>query len=155
MIQVRRPFLSHHRRARLENWAWLWLLRLWTCIAFRAPNLPSPRAVERLLLNILVIEIGERVRKPAPVGAGPARACGCNLRRAVIGSRVRHALRAPGLIERIGKLLALILALGEHVAHGVKRLARGLTRLFPILAQGACEPCVDGAARCVLSADTS
>lgn len=128
-----RPHLSTHRRARLETWAGLWLLRVAACLAQIAPALLPPiRHVERLLLNLLILRVADLVFIPQRRTHRPQRTIKSNLRRAIIGD-LRKRLRARTLGERITKLLNLVRDMDAHALRIAARLARGLTRLRPIL----------------------
>ena len=141
-----RPAFSAQRRARLETWAGLWLLRLAACLAQIAPALLPPLApIRKLLLNLLIARVAEMISPPQRTMRRPQARIKSNRRRAMIGVRVRQLLRAPTLGERITKLLDLLRDFEAHTQRLCKRLARGLTRLRPVLiAPMAAEALADG-----------
>jgi len=86
------------------------------------------------LLNLLIARVDEIARPPRRVLRHPQNRIRSNLRRAIIGVRVRQALHARTLGGRITCLLNLLRDFEAHALRIATRLARGLTRLRPILA---------------------
>ena len=97
-------------------------------------------SVERVIASIVMLRAAPHVRRVLPrKGVSQHRRNDTALRRAVIGSALRRALRPKRLLQRIAALTQDIDAL---VARLLKRLPRGLTRRRPIITapeQGAAD----------------
>ena len=140
---VAEPF-TQHRLQRFHRWAMLWLAWfaafLDTASGFAPLSPQAPRMahawldrIERVIVSIVMLRAAPRVRsiRVRRHGAEPNRS-DVSLRRAVIGSAMRRALRPKNLRRRIAALTQNLDAL---IARLLKRLPRGLTRRRPILAR--------------------
>ncbi|MBX9745816.1 MAG: hypothetical protein K2X34_02875, partial [Hyphomonadaceae bacterium] len=116
--------------------------------------------IEKLITNIVLIRAAKRVRPILRRHFGPQRQL-YPKRRAILGLRLRRALRGRDLRARIAALSQDIGALVDRVIH---RLPRGLTRLRGTRARATtgaraqtaarvCSPSLTGARR--RAADTS
>ena len=136
--------VSDLRLTRFHRWAMLWLkwfvAFLDTASAF-APLSKQAQTVghrwlkstERIIVAIVMVRAAPRVRRLDPrKGVAEHRRNDAALRRAIVGSAMRRALRPKNLRQRIGALTQSIDAL---VAQLLRRLPRGLTRRRPIKAQ--------------------
>jgi hypothetical protein len=110
--------------------------------------------IERLLTSIVMLRAAPHVRTITPLRHSSRRRTDTHMRRAVIGSALRRALRAKDLNQRIA---ALTQDVGALVARLLKRLPRGLTRRRPHHARREARPIVGASAyaEAVLGADTS
>ena len=140
-MKFTRPPVSHQRLQRYHRWALLWLQWFAAFLEAAAAYNPLSRQAEalahawldkfeRLITNIIMLKAAERVRFRPP-GRGRAqhplkeRA----LRRAVMGVKLRRALRRHDVRERAAALRQDIAPL---IAALVRRLPRGLTRRRPV-----------------------
>lgn len=155
---------SELRLQRFHRWMLLWLQWLAAFLTqARAFGPLSEQAtatahgwldsIERALVNIIIFHSAFRVRRLSPPKHATRRRIVSQLRRAIIGSALRRALRSNDLHRRIA---ALSQNLDDLVTRLVKRLPRGLTRRRPHLARP--EPRAERTVACVetaLTADTS
>lgn len=89
--------------------------------------------IERLVMAIVIYRVSCRVRRPhARKGVAQHRLNQTQLLRAILGGRMRRALRPKDLHARIAALQQNLDAL---VAQMLRRLPRGLTRRRPIKAR--------------------
>ncbi|MFZ2031425.1 MAG: hypothetical protein WAU68_14020 [Vitreimonas sp.] len=140
-MKFTRPPVSNQRLQRYHRWALLWLQWFAAFLDAAAAYNPLSRQAEalalawlakfeRLITNIIMLKAAERVRF-RPRGGGRAqyplkeRA----LRRAVLGVKLRRALRRHDARERAAALRQDIAPL---IAALVRRLPRGLTRRRPV-----------------------
>jgi hypothetical protein len=84
--------------------------------------------IERLLSSIVMLRAAPHVRTNTPPKHSSRRRIETQMRRAIIGSAMRRALRSKDLNQRIA---ALSQDVGILVARLLKRLPRGLTRRRP------------------------
>lgn len=110
-LEIAHAFAPLSRQAEAIAHAWLDHIERWifTIVLARAAPYLTPKGRR---------SYGPRYRRVA-------------LRRALMGSRLRRALRAKDICERAAALAADI---NDLVAAHIRRLARGLTRLCPIAA---------------------
>lgn len=134
--------ISHLRLQRFHRWAMLWLK--WFVSFLDAAGALAPLSaqaerighfwldrIERVIVAIVMLRAAPRVRtlcshRPFAVH----RLKQASFSRAVIGAKLRHALRPKGLRARIE---ALTKSIDGLVTRLLKRLPRGLTRRRPIL----------------------
>ena len=136
--------ISDLRLTRFHRWAMLWLK--WFVSFLEAAGAFAPVSkqaqaighawldqIERIILNIVMLRAAPHVRRlNRRKGVAQHPINDTSLRRAIIGSALRRALRAKDLRQRIELLVSVnICAL---VARLLKRLPRGLTRRRPIVA---------------------
>ena len=134
--------ISDLRLQRFHRWALLWLTWfagfLDAAGAFAPLSLQAERMahhwldrIERVLLAIVMLRAVRRVRPLRDRRAGAQhRLIRSALSRAVVGAKLRRALRPKHLRQRIETLRRADLS--ALVAHILKRLPRGLTRRRPI-----------------------
>jgi hypothetical protein len=133
------PPISQHRLHRYHRWMLLWLT--WFAAFLQQARAFAPFSaqataiahqwldrIERLLTNIILIRAAPHVRVMTPPKHSPRRRRETQMRRAVMGSALRRALRSKDLNQRIAALSQDVDAL---VARLLKRLPRGLTRRRP------------------------
>ena len=111
--------------------------------------------IERIIVAIVMLRAAPRVRHLAPrKGVSERRLSRATLRRAVMGAKMRRALRPRDLRQRIE---ALGQSVDVLVARLLRRLPRGLTRRRPILPRPEQHAAVSlgTSARPTLAADTS
>jgi hypothetical protein len=158
--------ISDLRLTRFHRWAMLWLKWFVSFLDAQGALAPISKQaqtighrwlddIERIILNIVMLRAACHVRRcHQRKGVSERRLKEIALRRAIIGSAMRRAMRPRDLRQRIEALTQNIDAL---VAQLLRRLPRGLTRRRPILA--APEPrIVDQLSACLLpalAADTS
>ena len=126
-----RPPISHHRVARLNAWARLWLM--WFvgfCASFWRDDRTQARDVARAARAVASLVILNAVERTAPLRANnrhgrlnPARL------RTVAGSRLRRALQGRDWRTRLMAILTVMRDLDTHAARLARRLYSGLTRL--------------------------
>ena len=141
--------ITQHRLQRFHRWAMLWLT--WFAAFLDAASGFAPLApqaqriahawlnrIEHVIVSIVMLRAAPRVRtiRARRHGTAPNRS-GVSLRRAVIGSAMRRALRPKDLRRRIAALTQNLDAL---IARLLKRLPRGLTRRSPIVARPEARP---------------
>ncbi len=155
-----------HRLSRLHRWAMLWLKWFAAFLdgaeAF-APLSRQARAiahtwldkVEHLVVSLVMVRAAKFVR-PAVANRHVAqhKRKTAGLRRAIIGSRLRRALRHNDVRQRIAALGQDIDTLAELIAH---RAPRGLTRRRAIAPRAGCKPavCASAAPPAAAHTDTS
>ena len=83
--------------------------------------------------QLLILRVNERVNPPQARSRAPKRRIRTSAKRAMIGVCLRRHMRARTPGERITKLLDLLRDFETHTQRLCKRLARGLTRLRPVL----------------------
>jgi hypothetical protein len=133
------PPISEHRLDRYHRWMLLWLT--WFAAFLREARTFAPFSaqaeaiahqwldrIERLLITIILLRAAPRVRGNIPPKHSVRRRVETHMRRAIIGSAMRRALRSKDLHKRIAALSQDVDAL---VARLLKRLPRGLTRRRP------------------------
>jgi hypothetical protein len=134
------PPISELRLQRYHRWMLLWLKRLaaflmeagaFALLSRQAKQLAHHWLddVERLLTNIVLIRAARRVRTLPTLKHASHRRAETHMRRAIVGSAMRRALRSHRLDRRIAALSQDVEALIERL---LKRLPRGLTRRRPI-----------------------
>jgi hypothetical protein len=129
------PPISELRLRRLHRWILLWLT--WFAVFLREPRAFAPLSahaqglahqwldqIERALIGIVLWRAAPYVRA-IPLKHPARRRIDTHLRRAIVGSAMRRALRSKDLSRRIAALSQDIDLL---VACVLKRLPRGLTR---------------------------
>ncbi len=134
--------ITQHRLQRFHRWAMLWLTWFAAFLDAASGFAPlSPQAqraahnwlnrIERVIVSIVMLRAAPRVRtiRMRRHGAAPNRS-NVSLRRAVMGSSMRRALRPKDLRHRIAALTQNLDAL---IARVLKRLPCGLTRRSPIV----------------------
>lgn len=130
------PPISELRLRRYHRWMLLWLKWLAAFLAETGAFAPLSRQVEqiahqwldkieRLLIDIVLIRAAPHVRTIPALKHSPHCRDETHMRRAIIGSAMRRALRSNRLDQRIAALSQDVQAL---VARLLKRLPRGLTR---------------------------
>ena len=162
--------LTPHRRARLIAWALAMLA--WVHAVFVADRIMTRRQLRkrgcllsldglaRLVTRLILIRAAEIVgpRKPRK---RLFRDRGEDLKRrhfvrSVIGSRLRRAFKHRDVHQRIAILIAALKALDVWAARFAKRLARRVTKLWPIAAAaGVGAPLAAGIAAALGGDDTS
>ena len=133
------PPISEHRLQRAQRWMLLWLK--WFAAFLREARAFAPfsdqatvithqwlNCIERLLVSIVMLRAAPYLRAMNPTKHSARRRIDTHLRRAIIGSAIRRALRSKDLNRRIA---ALSQDVGALVARLLKRLPRGLTRRRP------------------------
>jgi len=135
--------ISNLRLTRFHRWAMLWLQWFAAFLEGAAALAPLSRQaeavghrwldrIERIIFAIVMLRPAPRVRRLAVrKGIPEHRLSRGSLRRAVLGARLRRALRPKHLSQRIEALTQRIDVLVEHL---LRRLPRGLTRRRPIVA---------------------
>ncbi|MFZ2028703.1 MAG: hypothetical protein WAU68_00210 [Vitreimonas sp.] len=134
--------ISHLRLQRFHRWALLWLT--WFAGFLDAASAFAPLSthaerighhwldrIERVIIAIVMLRAVPRVRalrtnRPFALHRLKQTA----LSRAVIGAKLRRALRSKGLAQRCEALRRI--SISGLAAHILKRLPRGLTRRRPI-----------------------
>jgi hypothetical protein len=159
------PPITEHRLQRAQRWMLLWLK--WFAAFLREARAVAPFSdqaatvahqwlgrIERLLISIILLRAAPRVRGNIPPQHSPRRRIETHMRRAIIGSGMRRALRSKDLHQRIAALSQDVDAL---VARLLKRLPRGLTRRRPHRTRREGRPIAPAIAHAeaVLAADTS
>jgi hypothetical protein len=139
---VAEPF-SDLRLRRFHRWAMLWLKWFVRFLDEAGALAPIPKqaetighrwldSIERIIVSIVLMRAAPHVRRVNPrKGVSQHRRNDTALRRAVIGSNLRRALRPKNLRQRVE---GLTLSVDALVARVLRRLPRGLTRRRPILA---------------------
>jgi hypothetical protein len=130
------PPISEHRLQRYQRWVLLCLK--WFAAFLREARAFAPFSdqaaaiahrwldrIERVLVSIVILRAAPHVRTINPPRHATRRRTETQLRRAIIGSAMRRALRAKDLNQRIAALSQDVEVL---VARLLKRLPRGLTR---------------------------
>jgi hypothetical protein len=133
------PPISEHRLHRHHRWMLLWLS--WFAAFLREARAFAPfsaqaeaiahhwlNRIERLLISIVMLRAAQQVRFIASPRHSSRRRIETHMRRAIIGSAIRRALRSKDLNQRIAALSQNVDAL---VTRLLKRLPRGLTRRRP------------------------
>ncbi|MFZ2030902.1 MAG: hypothetical protein WAU68_11375 [Vitreimonas sp.] len=135
--------ISDLRLQRFHRWAMLWLKWLVSFLDGAGAFAPiSEQAgaighrwlddIERIILNIVMLRAAPSVRRNQPhKGVSRRRRNDAAVRRAIVGSHLRRALRRKNLHQRIEALSQSVAAL---VARLLRRLPHGLTRRRPIVA---------------------
>ncbi|MFT3727610.1 MAG: hypothetical protein QM759_07295 [Terricaulis sp.] len=131
------PPVSHLRQQRMHRWAMLWLAGFGAFLQAAAEFAPLSRHaqrighrwldnIERIVIALVIYRVTCRFR---PLhrrrGVPQPRAKQTQLIRAILGGRMRRALRPKDLHARIAALRQNLDAL---VAQMLKRIPRGLTR---------------------------
>jgi hypothetical protein len=130
--------ISNHRLARLTAWAGLWL-QAFAAILISLNPADAPAARRTLarmaqLISYIVMLRAAALAQPCrqrPRWRAPVSRPG--MRRSFIGAALRRRLRGRDPIERFFAILGVMRDLDALVARQAKRLARGLTRLRPML----------------------
>jgi hypothetical protein len=133
------PPISEHRIHRRHRWMLLWLA--WFAAFLKQARAFAPfsaqaeaiahqclNRIERLVVSIIMLRAAPRVRFITSLRHSSHRRVETHMRRAIIGSALRRALRSKDLNQRIA---ALSQEVGALVARLLKRLPRGLTRRRP------------------------
>ena len=133
------PPISEHRLQRAQRWMLLWLK--WFAAFLREARAFAPfsdhataiahqwlNRIEHLLVSIVMLRAAPHVRFNNALKHSAHRRIETHMRRAIIGSAIRRALRSKDLQKRIAALSQNVAAL---VARLLKRLPRGLTRRRP------------------------
>jgi hypothetical protein len=133
------PPISEHRLNRYHRWMLLWLT--WFAAFLQQARAFAPFSaqataiahrwldrIERLLTSIVLLRAAPHVRFINPPKHSSRRKTDTHMRRAIIGSVLRRALRSKDLTQRIAALSQDVSVL---VARLLKRLPRGLTRRRP------------------------
>ena len=145
-MHLAKRHLPKHARARLFAWALamsMWLFAAITGAIAMKPRHASQRAdlealarLDYLVRGLIITRASELARMRAPKRFGTAyrgRAIATSgLIRALIGSRLRRALKRKGIVEQLRALIDALHTLETHAAHLAKRMRRRLTRLAPI-----------------------
>ena len=140
-MKFTRPPITTQRLQRYHRWALLWLT--WFAAFLEAASAYNPLSrqaealahawldkFERLITNIIMLKAADRVRfLPPPKGRAQHPIKERAVRRAVLGVKLRRALRRHGARERA---LALRQDISPLIATLVRRLPRGLTRRAPV-----------------------
>ena len=140
MNSVAPPFVSNHRLARLTTWARLWLARAAGVLAHFACALPEE--FERnlrahldqcayLLARVIFLRAFARLDRRLLAGIkqkAPAATRRSACMRAVLGSKLRSALRGKDARTKLAALANAVHDAETHIAKLARRLARGLTR---------------------------
>lgn len=146
-MHIAKRHLPKHARARLIAWALamlMWLgAALYGAITVKARH--QRQRVDLLALTHLTILIKSliisrtadfaRLRSPKRIpSASRGRAITMRgLIRALVGSRLRRALKRKDTFKQICALIAALRQIDAHAAHLARRMRRRLTRLTPIL----------------------
>lgn len=141
-MRVVAPIISNHRLQRFHRWAMLWLAwfaAFLDAAADLAPFTQQARAVahrwldrvERVVISVAILRDPRPIRRPPP-RKRRFNVCHnrCASMRAIIGSRLRRALRSSDLHTRI---ILLRERIGDLVGRRLACLPCGMTRLFPVL----------------------
>jgi hypothetical protein len=133
------PPITEHRLQRYQRWVLLWLK--WFAAFLREARAFAPFSdqaatiahqwldrIERILTSIVMLCAAPHVRVINAPKHSARRRTETHMRRAIIGSAMRRALRSKDLHQRIAALSQDVDAL---VARLLKRLPRGLTRRRP------------------------
>jgi hypothetical protein len=133
------PPISQHRLNRYHRWMLLWLK--WFAAFLKQARTFAPLSkqttavahqclnrIEHLLVSIIMLRTAPRVRFITSPRHSSRRRVETHMRRAIIGSALRRALRSKDLNQRV---TALSQDVGALVARLLKRLPRGLTRRRP------------------------
>jgi len=134
------PHISHHRLARLMNWAAAWLMRFTACLITGATPPRGllddmARYVGKLIFLRAIATLSPRparMRLHHPRGAPNGfrkRRHTSALMRSAIGSALRRQLRAHGVAARVCALLCALANADALAAKLAKRLTHRLTRL--------------------------
>ncbi len=135
MRQTPRPPISAHRVARFEAWARLWLI--WfvgVCVAWwSSGERADARVLDRVARGIGALVLNHAALRVRPHTLPRTRNRHGRLNRvrlrALIGSRLRRALKGRHGPQRLAAILAVMRDLERHVSRLARRLCRGLTRL--------------------------
>lgn len=142
-MRFKRPIVSNLRLQRLHRWALLWLTWFAAFLDQAAAFAPFTRQatdaahqwldkIERLVIAIVLFRATAAIRLIGKPKHSSRRCNETQLRRAVVGSALRRALKRKSLRQRIA---ALSQNLDKLVARLVRRLPRGLTRRRPFIAR--------------------
>jgi len=138
-MHIAKPRITSHQRQRLV----LWLLAMLAWLASvldgalpderRARQRQTPLdGLARLVKQLVLLRAMERSRLPRTRKAKPrAGDLPTHLRRRAFGSRLRRILRSPDRRTRVAALMHALRSLDALAARLAKRLACGLTRLWP------------------------
>jgi hypothetical protein len=136
--------VSELRLQRYHRWAMLWLVWFARFLKAFAPFVPAVAAletlahrrldrIEKMIAAIVILRAAAHIRPlTRRKGVAEHKRIDTAFFRAVIGCRLRRALRPKGLQARIA---ALCRNIGDMVACVLKRLPCGLTRRRPIHAR--------------------
>lgn len=133
------PPISNHRLQRAQRWMLLWLkwfaaflleARAFAPFSHQAEAIAHQRLdkIERLLVAIVLLRAAPHVRVTNTLKHAARPKTETQMRRAVVGSAMRRALRSKNLNRRIAALSQDVDGL---VARLLKRLPCGLTRRRP------------------------
>ncbi|QGZ94624.1 hypothetical protein [Terricaulis silvestris] len=138
-MRLNAPPITEHRLQRYQRWVLLWLK--WFAAFLREARAFAPFSdqaaaiahqwldrIERILTSIVMLRAAPHVRGNTAPKHSARRRIETHMRRAIIGSAMRRALRSKDLNQRIAALSKDVDAL---VARLLKRLPRGLTRRRP------------------------
>ncbi len=139
-MRLNAPPISELRLQRYHRWMLLWLKWLAAFLTEAGAFAPLSRhaeqiahqwldRVERLLIAIVLIRAARAGHTIPTLKHSPHRRDETHMRRAIVGSAMRRALRAERLDQRIAALSQDVHVL---VARLLKRLPRGLTRRRPV-----------------------
>jgi hypothetical protein len=130
---------------RFIAWAWLWLLKHAWFLVYGGPQARKHLlGMRRAIANIIVIRAQHRFAKPltkrrprrpsaASNGFAQRTVLGRRALRAVIGSRLRRALRARSCGAWLSALLNALADIEAWTEHVLARFQRRLTRLYAIV----------------------
>jgi hypothetical protein len=129
---------------RFIAWAWLWLMRHAWVLVFGGPEAERAlRGVRGNIARIIAIRAAHRFPKRARriegrVSAPPGfkqrgRLSGQRAFRALVGLKLWRALRGRGRGQWLAALFAVLQDIDAWTDHVARRLARRLTRLYPII----------------------
>jgi hypothetical protein len=150
MMKARKPLIS---ATRLASFRW----RVLMCIAQWLPWLlkrDTLNEVARMAGLMVFLNLAARIAPP-PLSShrhGVKKERGAQ--RAIIGSRLRKAMRGRDNATRIGAILTVLRHPERWVAHLMRRLRKGLTRrrLVRVFRNDACPPaCAGGLAPAALN----
>jgi hypothetical protein len=141
-----RPTITNQRLQRFHRWALLWLTWFAAFLDQAAAYAPLTRQakaaahtcldlIERIVLGIAMVRACQHVRVTQHAKAWRERDLVCKstaMRRAIIGAKLRRALRPRDVRQRIA---ALSQGMGSFVAAILRRAPRGLTRRSQIAAR--------------------
>ena len=158
--------ISDHRLTRFRRWAILWLKWFVGFLDGAGAFAPISKqaetighrwldSIERIIVSIVMLRAACHVRRcHKRKGVSERRLKEIALRRAIIGSSLRRALRPKDLRQRVEALTQNIDAL---VTRLLRRLPRGLTRRRPILAtpESCVVDCLSASLASMFAADTS
>jgi hypothetical protein len=159
------PPITEHRLQRYQRRVLLWLK--WFAAFLREARAFAPFSdqaatiahqwldrIERILTSMVMLRAAPYMRFNNTPKHSARRRVETHMRRAIIGSAMRHALRSKDLTQRIAALSQDIDAL---VARLLERLPRGLTRRRPHRTRREAGPIARAIAyaEAVIAADTS